>query len=85
MIQLELYIPPPCPKDMPCAMAMVLRKLQEKGMHGITWDDFARGFALRSRISDLRKQGYQITTLNEYLEGGCLRARYVLIEGENHG
>lgn len=80
MIQLELHIPPPSPKSMPDATAAVLKLLRESGMKGITWDDFPRGFALRSRIADLRKQGYRITTLNERLEGGCIRARYVLLD-----
>lgn len=79
-MQLELHIPTPCPKSMPDAEAEVLRKLQTNGMRGVTWDDFPRGFALRSRISDLRKHGYKITTINERLEGGCIRARYVLLE-----
>lgn len=79
MMQLELHIPIPCPKSMADATADVLKKLKTNGMKGITWDDFPRGFALRSRISDLRKQGYQITTISEHLEGGCIRARYVLL------
>ena len=79
MIQFELHIPTPCPRNMPDATADVLRKLQSHGMKGVTWDDFPRGFALRSRISDLRKHGYQITTLNERLEGNCIRARYILL------
>lgn len=76
----RVEIPRPCPKDMPEACADVLRKLQENGMRGITWDDFARGFALRSRISDLRKQGYSITTKGERLSNGSVRARYILLE-----
>lgn len=64
---------------MPDDTAQVLRKLKDKRSAGITWDDFARGFALRSRISDLRKQGYMIHTDHEHLDGGCIRARYILL------
>lgn len=81
MMQLELFVPKPSPKDMPDAKADVLRALREKGMSGVTWDDFSRGFALRSRIADLRREGYQITTVNERLESGCIRARYILLGG----
>lgn len=78
-MQLELHIPTPCPKDMGEACADVLALLQIKGRTGVTWDDFPRGFAIRSRISDLRKEGYKITTLVETLPGACTRARYVLL------
>ena len=56
----------------------VLSKLREKGSQGVTWDDFPRGFALRSRISDMRPR-MEIRTLNEHLDSGCIRARYFLI------
>lgn len=79
-MQLDLFIPRPCPKHMPEATQMVLQKLSAAGGRGITWDDFARGFALRSRISDLRKAGHRITTINERLEGGTIRARYVMVK-----
>jgi hypothetical protein len=79
MMQLEMHIPAPCPKYMPEATAAVLAMLQEKKHFGVTWDDWPRGFALRSRISDLRKKGYRITTINETLEGGAIRARYILL------
>jgi hypothetical protein len=78
-MQLELHIPKPCPKEMPEACAEVLDALKLHGGRGITWDNFPRGFALRSRISDLRRDGYKITTINERLESGCTRGRYVLL------
>lgn len=77
----SVHIPAPCAKDLPEKTQQTLDKLVEKGRIGVTWDDFASGFALRSRIADLRnKHGYLITTKNERLPGGCVRARYVLIE-----
>lgn len=79
MQQLDLHIPQPKPLHMPDKTAEVLHKLEMAGMGGVTWDHFPRGFALRSRISDLRKQGYSITTINERLSGECTRARYVLL------
>lgn len=57
----------------------VLSKLREKGSEGITFDNFARGFALRSRISELRLNN-DIKTVNEKLDSGCYRARYFLID-----
>jgi len=56
----------------------VLAKLREKGSKGVTWDDFSRGFALRSRISDMRSK-MEIRTINESLNNGGYRARYFLI------
>lgn len=55
----------------------VLQKLREKGSKGITFDDFNRGFALRSRISELRHK-FNITTENEKLNTGSYRKRYFL-------
>lgn len=84
MEQLDLlsyHIPRPCPRSMPDATANVLQKLKNNGVLGVTWDNFPRGFALRSRISDLRKQGYMIHTDHEHLDGGCIRARYILLGG----
>jgi hypothetical protein len=83
-MQLDLYVPKPCGKAMPEATLHVLNKLKEHPK-GITWDNFQTGFALRSRIADLRKAGHSITTINEKLESGCIRARYVLLKAStNH-
>lgn len=78
-LPLFAYVPKPCPLDMPEATAETLAMLRKKGGAGVTWDDFERGFALRSRISDLRKQGYKINTKGERLSNGSVRARYVLL------
>ena len=78
-MQLEMHIPEPKPLYMPEATERVLQMLIGAGSKGITWDNFPRGFALRSRIADLRKSGYKITTINERLESGSIRARYVLL------
>ena len=40
----------------------VLKVLRSKGSKGVTFNDFPRGFAIRSRIADLRSTGYTITT-----------------------
>lgn len=74
-----LWNPRPSPRPMPNKAAEVLRKLKERGATGVTWDDFPIGFALRSRIADLRKEGYDIATFKDQLEGGTIRARYVLL------
>lgn len=54
----------------------VLEMLEKYKAHGITWDLFPKGKAIRSRIADLRKAGYKIITKMEQLPGGCRRARY---------
>jgi hypothetical protein len=81
MMQLELRIPAPAPKHMPEKAKAVLELLRKKGARGVTWDDVPKGFAIRSRIADLRKAGHLITTIDEKLEGGTIRARYVLLQG----
>lgn len=83
-MQLDIHVPKPSGKIMPEATLHVLNKLKEHPK-GITWDHFATGFALRSRISDLRKAGHKITTINERLESGCIRARYVLLKAPTNG
>ncbi len=56
----------------------VLSKLREKGSQGVSWDDLPRGFALRSRISELRLN-HNIRTINEPLDSKTTRARYFLV------
>ncbi len=57
--------------------AKVLRKLRQKGSRGVTFDDFPAGFALRSRISELRLNN-DIHTITEKTKTSY-RARYFLI------
>lgn len=53
------------------------------GSAGITHWNFGRGFALRSRIADLRARGCKIVTNMEKNEdGNGHHARYVLIKQE---
>lgn len=76
-------VPKASPMPLHTGAEAVLRKLKERGNKGVTWDNFPRGFALRSRISDLRKKGYQIHTENQKLPdlgGGCIRAKYILLQ-----
>jgi len=43
----------------------VLKELEYAGSKGITHKNFGVGFALRSRIADLRDMGYEIITKQE--------------------
>lgn len=59
----------------------VLDLLKRRTSTGITHWDFPRGFALRSRISDLRKLGNEILTrLEKNNDGHGQHARYILIK-----
>ena len=59
----------------------VLSKLKAKKNKGITHWDFPSGFALRSRIADLRSRGYEIlTNLEKNADNKGMHARYVLIK-----
>lgn len=59
----------------------VLDKLREAGSAGVTHWDFGNGLALRSRISDLRKLGFDIHTKLERNESGKgSHARYRLVK-----
>ena len=57
----------------------VLNALRKAKMKGITFDNFAKGCAMRSRISDLRKMGYEILAEFEEIADGVRRKRYWLI------
>lgn len=58
----------------------VIKALRKAKGKGITHWDFANGFALRSRIADLRGQGVEIQTKLEPNDGNNGRhARYILI------
>lgn len=59
----------------------VLDVLRSKRNQGITHWDFHNGFALRSRIADLRKLGHEIITQMESNDGNSGKhARYFLIK-----
>ena len=63
------------------AMLQVLTKLRSKKNKGITHWDFPSGFALRSRIADLRASGNDILTRLEKNQATNGRhARYYLIK-----
>lgn len=58
----------------------VIKALRKAKSKGITHWDFANGFALRSRIADLRGQGVEIQTKLEPNDSNNGRhARYILI------
>lgn len=58
----------------------VIKALRKAKSKGITHWDFANGFALRSRIADLRGQGVEIQTKLEPNDNNNGRhARYILI------
>jgi len=58
----------------------VIKALRKAKGKGITHWDFATGFALRSRIADLRGQGVEILTKLEPNDNNNGRhARYILI------
>lgn len=62
------------------AAKKVFDKLKESPK-GITHWDFPRGFALRSRISDLRSKGSEIRTMMEKNTNNTgNHARYVLVK-----
>jgi len=59
----------------------VLSKLKRNKNKGITHWDFPSGFALRSRIADLRSRGYQIlTNLERNADNKGNHARYFLMK-----
>jgi len=59
----------------------VLSELKRNKNKGITHWDFPSGFALRSRIADLRSRGYQIlTNLERNADNKGRHARYFLMK-----
>lgn len=59
----------------------VMDALRSKRNQGVTHWDFPNGFALRSRIADLRKMGHKIVTQLESNSGNSGKhARYFLIK-----
>jgi len=59
----------------------VIDTLKSNKNKGVTHWDFPNGFALRSRIADLRKLGHKISTRLESNTGNSGRhARYFLIK-----
>jgi len=58
----------------------VLEELRKAKNRGISWDSFPKGCAIRSRISDLRKMGYDIRDEWEHLSDRVKRKRYYLIK-----
>ena len=63
------------------AAIQVLKKLRSSKSKGVTHWDFPSGFALRSRISDLRGSGCEIKTNLEKNQANTGRhARYILIK-----
>jgi hypothetical protein len=59
----------------------VLSKLKRNKNKGITHWDFPSGFALRSRIAELRSRGYQIlTNLEKNADNKGRHARYFLMK-----
>ena len=63
---------------------IVMARLKDKGKHGVTYNDFGRGFRLSSRIHELRNSGNEIMTIQEAHEGGR-HARYFLIRENLNG
>lgn len=65
---------------------IVMTKLRRARGKGITHRDFIAGFALRSRIADLRAKGIDILTKREknYRNNGR-HARYILIKENKNG
>jgi len=61
------------------AQQKVYDRLLAYGKRGVVWDDFPKGFAIRSRMSELRQMGLNIITKIEELPDGCRRARYFLL------
>lgn len=59
--------------------ADVIKKLKQKGTQGVTFDDFPRGFAIRSRMSEIRLN-HEIRTIMEDVGNGVKRARYFYIK-----
>lgn len=83
MMQIEMtdmWNPRPSAQPNESKAKKLLAKLRENGARGVTWDDFAPGFAIRSRISDLIKDNHRIAKRKEKLPGGCIRMRYILEE-----
>lgn len=65
---------------------IVLTKLRRARGKGITHSDFIAGFALRSRIADLRAKGFNIqTTLEKNYRNNGRHAVYKLIKENNNG
>ncbi len=65
------------------ATEKVISALNRRGAEGITHWDFPNGFALRSRIADLRRAGKKIITKMERNNGNRgNHARYFLIGQE---
>lgn len=56
------HVPTPKPLERKEHCERVLNKLRAAGEHGISVNDFPTNFALRSRISNLRAEGYLIHT-----------------------
>ena len=67
--------------DKNTAKQKVYDLLKQRAASGVTHWDFPQGFALRSRISDLRKGGQDILTrLESNNSNPGKHARYILIK-----
>ena len=67
--------------DKNTAKQKVFDLLKQRAASGVTHWDFPQGFALRSRISDLRKGGQEILTRLETNHSSAGKhARYILME-----
>lgn len=65
---------------------VVMKKLRRARGKGITHHDFIAGFALRSRIADLRAKGIDILTkLEKNYRNNGRHARYILIKENKNG